>query len=85
MLARRFPAHKARGAGGIEPRTPDLQVLWRQALTCIGEDGLASCLVLLCSDQGLAKVVEAWPQLSAPCKRIVLEALSDGGGGEGRQ
>ncbi len=67
-------------AGGIEPRTLDLQVLLRQALTRIGEEGLASCLALLCSDQDLALVVEAWSRLSASRKRLILEAIDDGGG-----
>ena len=41
---------------------------------------LASCLALLCSDQDLAQVAEAWPRLSATCKRVILDAVGDGGG-----
>ncbi len=66
-------------AGGIEPRNLNLQVLLRQALTCIGNDGLASCLALLCSDQDLVLVIEAWPRLPAPCKRIILDAVGERG------
>ncbi len=66
-------------AGGIEPRTRDLQVLLRQALTRVGEEGLASCLASLCSDEDLALVVEAWPGLPASCKRLMLDAVSERG------
>jgi hypothetical protein len=64
-------------AGGIEPRDLDLQVLLRQALACVGHEGLVSCLVLLCSDEGLTQLVEAWPHLSASRKRLILEALGE--------
>jgi len=63
--------------GGIEPRNLDLQVLLRQALARMGNEGLASCLVLLCSDEGLAQLVEAWPHLSASRKRLILEAMGE--------
>jgi hypothetical protein len=66
-------------AGGIEPRTLDLQVLLGQALARIGNEGLASCLVLLCSDQDIALVVEAWPRLPASCKRLILDAVGERG------
>jgi hypothetical protein len=56
-------------------------MLLRQALTCIGEEGLASCLALLCSDQDLVLVVKAWPGLPASCKRLILGAV-DGGGAQ---
>jgi len=62
-------------AGGIEPRNLDLQVLLRQTLTRLGHEGLASCLALLCSDQDIALVVEAWPGLPASCKRHILEQV----------
>ena len=62
-------------ARGIEPRTLDLQALFRQALTHIGEEGLA----LLCSDECLAVVVEAWSGLPASRKRHVVDAVSDRG------
>jgi hypothetical protein len=64
-------------AGGIEPRNLDLQVLLQQALARVGWEGLASCLVLLCSDEGLAHLVEAWPHLSTSRKRLILEALGE--------
>ena len=66
-------------AGGIEPLTQDLQVLLRQALARVGHEGLASCLALFCSDQDLAVVVEAWPGLPAPCKRLILEQVNGPG------
>ena len=58
----------------------DLEVLLKEALTRLGQQGLASCLVLLCSDQDLALVVEVWPGLPASCKRIILEMVDEGGG-----
>ena len=66
-------------AGGIEPRYLDLQVLLQQALTCIGKDGLAFCLVSLCSDEDLAHVVEAWPGLPTSCKRLILDTVGERG------
>jgi len=62
-------------AGGIESRAVDLQVALRQALTHLGKDCLASCLVSICSDEGLSQLVEAWLRLSAYRKRLILEAL----------
>ena len=59
-------------AGGIEPRTMDLQVLLRQTLTRLGHEGLASCLALLCSDEDLLHVVEVWSRLPVSRKRIIL-------------
>lgn len=67
-------------AGGIEPRNLDLQVLLRQALARMGNEGLVSCLVLLCSGQDVALVVEAWPGLSSSCKQLILDAVIEGGG-----
>ncbi len=77
-IAARFSACGAAesGYGGIEPRTLDLQVLLRQALARVGQEGLASCLALFCSDQDLVHVVEAWPRLPASCKRLILDAVS---------
>ena len=72
-------------AGGIEPRNMDLQVLLRQALTRVGKKGLVSFLVLLCSDDGLAQLVEAWAHLSASRKRLILEALGECRDSEGCQ
>ena len=72
-------------AGGIEPRNLDLQVLLRQALARVGQEGLVSCLVLLCSDGGFAQLVEAWPHLPASRKWLILEALSECRDGEGCQ
>ncbi|MGB2985180.1 MAG: hypothetical protein WBE26_04800 [Phycisphaerae bacterium] len=72
-------------AGGIEPRTLDLQVLLGQALTRVGKEGLVSCLALLCSDEDLAFVVEAWRKLSASRKRLILDAVEEGGADEGCQ
>jgi len=66
-------------AGGIEPRTTDLQALLGQALTRVGKEGLASCLALLCSDQDLAHIVEAWPRLRADSKRLILGAVDESG------
>ncbi|MGB2985058.1 MAG: hypothetical protein WBE26_04170 [Phycisphaerae bacterium] len=66
-------------AGGIEPRNLDLQVQLGQALTRVGKEGLASCLALLCSDQDLAHIVEAWPRLRADSKRLILGAVDESG------
>jgi len=68
-------------AGGIEPRNLDLQTLLRQAVTRVGEEGLASCLVSLCSDEDLVRVVEGWSGLPPSRKRIILEVV-DGGGAQ---
>lgn len=67
-------------AGGIEPRTLDLQVLLRQALTRVGQEGLASCLVSLCTDEHLAHVIEAWSGLPASSKQLILDAVGERGG-----
>jgi hypothetical protein len=69
-------------AGGIEPRTLDLQVLLRQALARVGQEGLASCLALLCSELDFALVVEACPGLPACCRRLILDAVDEGGANE---
>ena len=65
--------------GGIESRDLDLQVLLRQALTRVGEDGLASCLVSLCRNQDLVNIVEAWSDLPPSRKRLILDAVGERG------
>jgi hypothetical protein len=59
-------------AGGIEPRTQELEVALKQALTRLGEKGLVSCLVLLALHPCLVRIVEAWPRLSPIQRRQVL-------------
>jgi hypothetical protein len=61
-------------AGGIEPRTQELEVALKQALTRLSEKGLVSCLVLLALHPCLVRIVEAWPRLS-PIQR--MQILSD--------
>ena len=66
-------------AGGIEPRDLDLQVLLQQALARVGHEGLVSCLALLCSDQDLVNIVEAWSDLPPSRKRLILDAVGERG------
>ena len=66
-------------AGGIEPRNPDLEVVLKQALTRLGQQGLASCLVLLCRHPSLVRLVEAWPKLSTDQKRLLLTVINERG------
>ena len=69
------PAHEA---GGIEPRDPDLEALLRQALTRLGEDGLASCLAAICGEPIPADVVQAWSGLPDVVKRHILDVVRAG-------
>lgn len=65
-------------AGGIEPRTLELETALKQALTHLGKEGLVSCLVLLCQHPSIVRLVEAWAHIPDHCKRHILRAVNEG-------
>jgi hypothetical protein len=65
-------------AGGIEPRDPDPEVVLRQALARLGDDGLASCLAAICSEPDLANMILAWFGLPERFRYFILNAVQKG-------
>lgn len=62
-------------AGGIEPRTLELEATLNQALARLGKIGLAPCLLLRCQYPGLAQLVEVGPQRANTKKQSILNAV----------